>query len=57
MSYEIKSPNWKRLLESSKYKESPGYAASTSGHIGLQDHGDLVWYRNIKIRALKADWR
>jgi hypothetical protein len=29
----------------------PGFAKNASGHICLQDHGDDVWFRNIKIRT------
>ena len=32
--------------------EWPAYGRAASGHIGLQDHGDRVEYRNIKIREL-----
>jgi hypothetical protein len=30
----------------------PGYGRIKKGHIALQDHGDKVWYKNIKIRQL-----
>lgn len=52
VSYVLHSPEWKRLLETSKYIRWPAYAQASRGHIGLQDHGDRVWYRNIKIRSL-----
>jgi hypothetical protein len=34
----------------SKFTEWPTYGQVRRGHIGLQDHGDPVWFRNIKIR-------
>ncbi|MGB1840727.1 MAG: family 16 glycoside hydrolase, partial [Longimicrobiales bacterium] len=36
----------------SKFSQWPAYGQADEGHIGLQDHGDPVWYRNIKIREL-----
>jgi hypothetical protein len=43
---------WRRLVAGSKFKQWPQFGRSLSGHIGLQDHGNRVWYRNIKIRRL-----
>lgn len=50
---EIGSANWQQLLAKSKFASWPGFAAQTRGHIGLQDHGDVVWFKNIKIKELK----
>ena len=44
--------NWKQLVAKSKFRRWPDFATFTSGRIALQDHGDPVWYRNIKIRKL-----
>lgn len=48
---------WNTLLQNSKFAQGmdsgfEGFAEATSGHIGLQDHGDPVAFRNIKIRVL-----
>jgi hypothetical protein len=43
---------WKQLVAGSKFKSMPGYGTYRKGRIALQDHGDAVWYRNIRIRKL-----
>lgn len=50
--YEHGSPQWRALVGASKFAELPDYARIRKGHIGFQDHGDRVWFRNIKIRTL-----
>jgi hypothetical protein len=52
VDYELGSPDWEKLIAGSKFKEWPGYGRAKRGHIALQDHGDWVAYRNIKIKAL-----
>jgi hypothetical protein len=46
------TPEWDALVQSSKFKNMPAFGKSTKGHIALQDHGDQVWFRNIRIRNL-----
>lgn len=53
LEYEQWSEEWERLVEESKFIEMPGYGRYHRGHIALQDHGDPVWYRNIRIRSLR----
>ena len=50
---EMWSEDWNTRLAASKFTEWPGYARATRGHIGLQDHGDRVSFRNIKVRELQ----
>jgi hypothetical protein len=50
--YELRSPDWEHRVRNSKFVEWPEYGRARRGHIGLQDHGDRVWFRNIKIREL-----
>ncbi len=52
VAYELLSPEWEELVRNSKFVEWPHYGRAVRGHIGLQDHGDWVAYRNIKIRPL-----
>jgi len=51
VEYELWTDEWKALVAASKFVEIPGYGLATEGHIDLQDHGDPVWYRNIRIRV------
>ncbi|MDB4917711.1 MAG: hypothetical protein JWM95_5355 [Gemmatimonadetes bacterium] len=53
VSYELNSPEFKALMDKSKYKSIPGFADHRAGHIVLQDHNDGAWFRNIKIREIK----
>lgn len=53
VSFEIWTDAWRELVANSKFKDYPDFVnPAKQGHIGLQDHGDDVWYRNIKIREL-----
>ncbi|MCD4664663.1 MAG: DUF1080 domain-containing protein [Bacteroidales bacterium] len=52
VEYELWSDDWQKRVQKSKWKDYPGYGLVKNGHIGLQDHGSVVKYRNIKIRDL-----
>jgi hypothetical protein len=52
VEYELGSADWLALVAKSKFAEWPEYGKATEGFIGLQDHGNRVAYRNIKIRVL-----
>jgi hypothetical protein len=52
VEYELASEDWKARVAASKFKEFPRYGTAHRGHIGLQDHGDKVAYRNIRVREL-----
>jgi hypothetical protein len=46
------SPALAALIADSKYKTVPGFGENRRGHILLQDHGDRVAFRNIRVRRL-----
>ena len=54
VEFELGTPRLDSLLEKSKYKPIPGFAERHRGHIILQDHGDEVHFRGIKIRDLTS---
>ncbi len=51
----IDDEKWREMISGSKFKQWPGFGMEKKGHIDLQDHGDDVWYRSIKIRDLSAE--
>lgn len=44
---------WDEMVKGSKFKDRTAFGKANKGHIALQDHGDGVWYRNIKIKELQ----
>ncbi len=53
LEYERKSPEYRDLVKISKYTVWKDFGEADKGHILLQDHGNEVSYRNIKIRVLQ----
>ncbi len=51
-SLDLSSSEWAKQLAASKFKTWPYFAKSPKGRIVLQDHGDAVWFKNIKVRPL-----
>lgn len=54
VQYDLGSPELTALIAQSKFKAMPKFALEASGHICLQDHGDAVWYRNIRVKRLEV---
>ena len=52
VEYELWSPAWVESVKKSKFDQWPTYGLARRGHIGLQDHGDVVAFRHIRIREL-----
>ncbi len=63
LSYQLWGDEWIKLLQSSKFSEKSWPLAfellkncggdGRKGYFGFQDHGDEVWYRNIRVKVLK----
>lgn len=55
LEYEIGSDDWKAKYAASKYALFPLYGDVHAGKLLLQDHGNSVWFRNLKVRPLSVD--
>ena len=51
-SIVVGSSTWNTLVKNSKFATWSNFATAKQGRIGLQDHGDKVWFKNIKIKEL-----
>ncbi len=52
ITYQNTGEGWKEMIMKSKFRSMPDWGMFTEGKISLQDHGDPVWFRNIRIRQL-----
>ena len=52
IEYELESDALKAAKAKSKFKDEAGWGTKLRGHILLQDHGDEVAFRNIRIKEL-----
>jgi hypothetical protein len=53
VEFTMHTPEWDQMVANSKFKTMSNFGKALKGHIALQDHGDGVYFRNIKIRELK----
>jgi hypothetical protein len=49
--FQIGTAEWDKMIEKSKFNGEL-FGRFAEGYIGLQDHGDDIWFRNIKIKPL-----
>jgi len=53
LSFDRKSAEFEKARQLSKFKDAkPAFGSVNKGHIMLQDHGDVVYFKNVKIKAL-----
>lgn len=55
LEFDLGTPGMEALVAASKYRDIPGFAEKRRGHIVLQDHGDAVWFRNIRIKEYQPE--
>jgi hypothetical protein len=53
VEYDMGSADFRQRVAGSKFKAWPQFASAPKGHIALQNHGNAVAFRNIKIKVLK----
>jgi hypothetical protein len=53
VEFHLWTEDWKKMVENSKFKDFEWFVnPAKEGYIGLQDHGNDVWFRNIKLKIL-----
>jgi len=53
VEFHLWTEDWKKMIENSKFKDWEWFInTAKEGYIGLQDHGNDVWFRNIKLKIL-----
>jgi cytochrome c len=52
VEFDMYTDKWNDMISKSKFKDMKGFGLAPKGKIALQDHGNVVWYRNIKIKVL-----
>ena len=53
LEYDRRGPRLRNSIAASKFADMPGFGQNARGRITLQDHGDEVWFRRIRIRELR----
>jgi hypothetical protein len=54
VEYELWSDAWKAQVAKSKFNTMPAYGTAKKGYLALQDHGNPVWFRSLKVKVLPS---
>jgi hypothetical protein len=52
LEFDLGSEDWNKRVADSKFAEWKKFGKNPYGYVDLQDHGDKVWYRNVRIKSL-----
>lgn len=52
VQFDLTGPNWDSMVANSKFKTWEGFGKFAKGKIALQDHGNKVWFKNIRVKEL-----
>ncbi|MFQ6044961.1 MAG: DUF1080 domain-containing protein [Gemmatimonadales bacterium] len=55
VEFERWNDEWDKLKNAGKWKDAPDYGSAATGHIVIQDHGSVFWFRNVKIREITQE--
>jgi hypothetical protein len=55
LEYHLGTPDWDEMVANSKFAEFENFGKYREGYIGLQDHGNDVWFRNVMIKDLSVN--
>jgi hypothetical protein len=53
VEYQMGTPEWDAMVAGSKFNPYPEFGKYREGYIGLQDHNNNAWFRNLKIKPLE----
>ena len=55
LEFERWNDEWENLKNAGKWQDAPDYGSAATGHIVIQDHGSVFWFRNVKIREITQE--